>query len=593
MDRPVHQPVNEIPARQVRPRRHLLGTVAVAMACLLGAAACQPQPRLTGKEFKDLYDRYEPFPGMARLASPPPITGHAGADARIRSIAVGRGYRLRSQHVGKLGTALGVPVDERLVGPLNALAAEARRHGYTLGASFGYRSVDLQRRLFMQHLAGYSNEAIAAGRADGAIDATLRGTAAPGYSKHQGGFTVDFRGGGSFGSSPVGRWMAADNYAVAKRFGFIPNYPPGAGPQGPEPEPWEYSYVGVAVINCSLHLARDNDRPAFDDCLFGTPISRKYRALGGAGGILGPIVEKERALSDGRGRFARYQHGTIYWTRTTDAHEVHGALLDEYGAQGSIRGALRYPTSDTLASSDGKSRYTNFEGGRIYYRGAAGTFTVATPIFARHEALAGVNGALGYPRANVRETTDHTARYQDFTGGRFYVKGTRVTEIHGALLTLHAALGGPAGTLGYPVSDLLPVGDGRGRVQWFEAGYAWYAPTLGAHALWGPVVQRYLANGHAAGALGYPTSEPTAVGDGRGTVATFEHGRIYASTTTAGFDVHGALLTAWLETHGGPAGALGYPTSELATPGTPEGRVQHFEGGTLRLNGDGTVTLDP
>ncbi len=61
--------------------------------------------------------------------------------------------------------------------------------------------------------------------------------------------------------------MAADNYRVAKQFGFIPSYPSGAGAQGPEPEPWEYVYVGVKAIDCSPHLFRDNDRPAFDTCV--------------------------------------------------------------------------------------------------------------------------------------------------------------------------------------------------------------------------------------------------------------------------------------------------------------------------------------
>ena len=58
------------------------------------------------------------------------------------------------------------------------------------------------------------------------------------------------------------------------------------------------------------------------------------------------------------------------------------------------------------------------------------------------------------------------------------------------------------------------------------------------------------------------------MGDGRGTYATFERGNIYASTTTGGFEVHGAVLTAYLGTYGGPQGSLGYPLSELDPAGT-------------------------
>lgn len=245
-----------------------LRVLVVAVAAFL-VAGCQPT--LSGGEFKALFDRYEPLPGSTKLTAPPAITGNASADARIRSIAVGRGYQLRSQHTGTLITVAGVPIDERAAGPFRALIAEAQRHGFYLGARFGYRSVESQRTSLLRRIAGYSTSDIIAGDADGAINAALMSVAAPGYSKHQSGFALDLRAAGdvAFGSSAVGRWLAADNYAVAKRFGFIPSYPPGAGAQGPEPEPWEYIYVGVPAIDCSLYLARQNNREAFDECLFG------------------------------------------------------------------------------------------------------------------------------------------------------------------------------------------------------------------------------------------------------------------------------------------------------------------------------------
>lgn len=242
--------------------------MAVAMVALVG---CQPSlPRLTGQQFNDFYNRYQPMPSTVFPASLPAITGDPAADDHIRVLAVARGYRQRSVHSGPLATALGVPVDPQVVEPLNDLEAEAARRGYTLTAAYGYRSADLQRTIFMRGLVGYTAADIVAGRADGAIDAELAGVAAPGYSKHEGGFTLDLRGGGdagAFGTSPVGRWLAADDYAAAKRFGFIPSYPPDTAPQGPHPEPWEYIYVGTTAIHCSLHLAQENDRPAFDACM--------------------------------------------------------------------------------------------------------------------------------------------------------------------------------------------------------------------------------------------------------------------------------------------------------------------------------------
>jgi hypothetical protein len=344
--------------------------------------------------------------------------------------------------------------------------------------------------------------------------------------------------------------------------------------------PWRYD------PSCTTSSATDNNTvnhgaPCIGtDC--GSPIDKKYKALGGASGLLGAVTTTERAASDGRGRYAYYQHGNIYWASSTGAHEVHGAILTEYGKRGSVNGTLKYPTSDTLTTSDKRAKYSNFENGRIYYRGSAGTFTVPKPYFTKHESLGGVHGILGYPTSSVRASSDNRSRYQNYEHGRIYLQGSRVVEIHGAVFTKHEAVGGVHGALGYPISDLKPAGDNRGKGQWFEHGFIWYTPATGAHGLWGKVNDRFLANGNVKGYLRYPTSEPMAVGDGRGTYATFEKGRIYASTSTDGFDVHGAILDAYLNTYGGPQGTLGYPLSELDPSGTSGGRYQRFEGGRLR-----------
>ncbi|HWJ98459.1 MAG TPA: twin-arginine translocation signal domain-containing protein [Acidimicrobiales bacterium] len=354
--------------------------------------------------------------------------------------------------------------------------------------------------------------------------------------------------------------------------------------------PWRYD------PSCTTSSATDNKTvnhgaPCLTTDCGGSAIDKKYDALGGAGGFLRAPTAAERANSDKRGRMRTYQGGNIYWTSTTGAHEVHGDILKEFGKQATVNGVLKYPTSDTLTSSDKKSRYNNFENGRIYYRGGIGTFTVPKPFFAKHESLRGVHGSLGYPIRNVTTSADKKSRYQNYEHGRIYLQGSRVVEIHGAVYTKHESLQGVYGPLGYPISDLGAAGDNRGKAQWFEKGFIWYTPTTGAHGLWGKVNDRHIANGHVKGYLRYPTSEPMPVGDGRGTYATFERGNIYASTTTAGFQVHGAVLDAYLNTYGGPQGSLGYPTSELDPAGTSGGRFQQFEGGKLRYNANGTVTL--
>ena len=146
--------------------------------------------------------------------------------------------------------------------------------------------------------------------------------------------------------------------------------------------PWQYTSA------CSSASATDNatvnhGAPCLTtDCAKPPPpppppsaIAKEYAALGGSSGFLGPVVQRERAVSDHRGRYAIYRHGRIYWTPTTGAHEVHGSILSVFSRVGGLHGVLGYPTADTRTSSDKRSRYSNFEHGRIYYW-SAGTFEI-------------------------------------------------------------------------------------------------------------------------------------------------------------------------------------------------------------------------
>lgn len=343
--------------------------------------------------------------------------------------------------------------------------------------------------------------------------------------------------------------------------------------------PWKYD------PSCTTASATDNrtvehGAPCLTkDC--GTPISQKYDAMGGTRSVLGAPTGAEGPIGDGRGRRRRYQYGNIYWTSATGAREVHGSIFREYDRQNGVAGVLRYPASDTRTSADKRTRYSNFEGGRIYsFVSNAATVAIPNPFFYKHESLRGVSGYLGYPVNNVRSSADGRSTYVNFERGRIYSFDDRLVEIHGSVFDFHERIGGIKSPLKYPLIDLVPVGDGRGQTQWFEGGLLWYTPTTGAQGLWGDVLSRYLDNGHARGYLRYPRSSMIAVGDGRGTFARFENGNIYASPGPGGHQVHGAVLSYYLA-NGGPTGSLGYPTTELDPSTTSGPRYQRFEGGRI------------
>jgi LAS superfamily LD-carboxypeptidase LdcB len=214
--------------------------------------------QFTGEEFKSFYLTVA-HPNTTTLNEHPVITGDPAADERIRQLAEERGYRLSAIPMSSI-----VRLDEPRLDSddlLQPLAAESWRSlkkaahddGYPISLLSGYRSLEYQRELFMQRLRenGGSVTRIARGFGDAAVRKTLELTAPPGYSRHHTGYTIDLwceDGSSTFLSSRCYEWISAENYQKAKEHGWIPSYPDGTSRQGPEPEPWEYVWVGRSSL---------------------------------------------------------------------------------------------------------------------------------------------------------------------------------------------------------------------------------------------------------------------------------------------------------------------------------------------------------
>lgn len=227
-------------------------TLISVLAPSPGAAAQTDEfPVYTGDQFKELYDYAvaNQLPGLSQPTSQLPVTGDAALDDRIWKIAFARGYLLRPFASGNLASADGVPMQSQAAAAWAQLKAAARDAGLPFIVSSAYRSPATQRTQFLSKLQGTSNEA---------INATLVWYSVPGTSKHHGGYALDFRhSNGTFGdfrNTPDYAWLSQDNFYNAKRFGFIPSYPDDVTAQGPNPEPWEFVWVGVDLIRCGTSV---------------------------------------------------------------------------------------------------------------------------------------------------------------------------------------------------------------------------------------------------------------------------------------------------------------------------------------------------
>lgn len=223
------------------------------------ASAEQPKKGVlktyTGQQFRELYEKFA-YPNTQRIDENSPITGNVAADAHIKQLAAARGYIIRSAPVADtfVAVAPNMSLQEKASQPWVDLQNKAKEAGQILKITAAYRSAADQRTIFLNRLSaqGVVNDQIATGRYDSQINRVLASTAPPGYSRHHSGYTVDIACENdpysTFDKSLCFEWLSADNYKNAKIFGWIPSYPIGTDKQGPEPEAWEYAWVGKDTL---------------------------------------------------------------------------------------------------------------------------------------------------------------------------------------------------------------------------------------------------------------------------------------------------------------------------------------------------------
>ena len=122
-------------------------------------------------------------------------------------------------------------------------------------------------------------------------------------------------------------------------------------------------------------------------------IGATYDASGASGGWLGVPTTDEHDVRGGRAN--RFTAGAIYFSPTTGAHSVHGEIAAKYDLVGSSDSVLGLPTADEADTPGG--RVSTFTSGSIYWSPTTGAQEVHGSILAKYQALGGSGGALGLP----------------------------------------------------------------------------------------------------------------------------------------------------------------------------------------------------
>ncbi|PKW13620.1 LGFP repeat-containing protein [Saccharopolyspora spinosa] len=307
-------------------------------------------------------------------------------------------------------------------------------------------------------------------------------------------------------------------------------------------------------------------------------------------------------------RWQDFTHARFYWTPDTGVTVVRGMIYLGFLERGG-HDELGVPITDELASSGG-GRYSDFltrDGvihSAIYWSTRTGAHLVVGPILEHFREL-GEDARFGYPATDTRLTPDAFGAYNHFltpdaqheNASIYWTQPSGANAVRGAIRDKWAATGWERGPLGYPVTDELSTPDGVGRYNQFNgdgrfpAGIVW-SPRTGAHSVQGVIAQRYLELSGPAGVLGYPTTDELGTPDGRGRYNHFTGtggASVYWTPQTGAHEVYGGIRARWSQL-GWERSYLGYPVT--GEHDIPQGRASEFENGYVEWHRDTGAVVD-
>ncbi|MEQ1737583.1 MAG: hypothetical protein ABL886_14410, partial [Rhodoglobus sp.] len=211
-----------------------------------------------------------------------------------------------------------------------------------------------------------------------------------------------------------------------------------------------------------------------------------------------------------------------------------------------------------------------FQGGAIYWSASAGAWFGLPAI----ETYAAAHLAeLGARQSGVIRIAANGGGFgQAFSLGSVYSSSRGTWAVLSAIRTHYFALGGSAGTLGWPTADAVCAAGACS--QTFQGGAIYWSASTGARVGL-PAIEAYAAAHPELGTRS--TGLLTIPANGGGFGQSYSLGSVYSSTAGT-WAVAGGIRSKYFAL-GGAAGSLGWPTADaVCSAGTC---TQAFQRGTL------------
>ncbi len=344
-------------------------------------------------------------------------------------------------------------------------------------------------------------------------------------SELAGGFAQDYANGTVYYSSGSGAWAVNGLIRTGYRQRGGPGGPlgfPGTD-EGPTADGvGRFNHFQNGSIYWTPDLGAHDIRSA---------IRATWAALGWERTELGYPITDDLTAPDGVAHYNHFQRGSIYWTPSTGANEIRGFIKAKWASMDFERSVLRYPITNELGTPDGIGRYNHFQEGSIYWTPSTGAHEIHGYIRALWQSLGWERSVLGYPTTDETATPDRAARYSHFEGGSIYwTPDLGAHEIHGAIKTKWGSLDWERSFLGYPTTNETATPDGVGRYNHFQGGSIYWTAATGAHEIHGAIKAKWGSLDWERSFLGYPTSDEFAIPGGAR--SNFQGGYITWSAAT-------------------------------------------------------------